>query len=273
MYRTLVCTLVLSFVAPLAAQAQLFPYNPYAETQFDSPEEAKAAAKRWPPFYKSPPIDAKHQFYYMMGWCKPKPWHYKFKPEDLVDVQKLPEGTFNGQVMQVGSGLVAGQDAQGARAFIMIHPHADVTKVRLRGKALVEGLKPGMFVRLEGTPDEQGKLPEPISRLSIVTPAADFEFQPATPAKSQTLVGKITGVRSRQVTFTLPVGKLRRLTAELTEAADIAVEATDCGLASAGDAAVVKGRVYKSEENGLVQWFASDVDIQLAEPLGKKRTP
>jgi hypothetical protein len=256
--------------APLSADAQLFPYNPYADTQFDTPEEAAAAAKRWPPFFKSPPVDAKHQFYYMMGWCKPKPWHYKFKPEDLVDVQKLPEGTFNGQVTQVGAGLVAGEDAQGARAYIMIHPHAEVTRVHVRGKALAAGLKPGMFVRLQGTPDEQGRLTEPLARLSVITPAADFRFEPATPAKSQTLVGKITGVRANQVTFTLPVGKVRRITAELTESPEIEIDATDCGLASAGDTAVVKGRVYKSEENGLVQWFASDVDIKLAEPLGKK---
>jgi len=251
------------------AHAQLFPYNPYADTQFDSPEAAAKAAKNWPPFYKEK-IDARHQLYYAMGWCRNR--KYTFKPENLVDVTKLPESNFSGKVLVTGPGVIGGQTSTGEQMCVMVHPNVAVTKVTVQGTALPLGIKPGMFVRFAGELDTQGQCVGEIDKLEIFTPEGDFAASEFVPGKATTFAAPVSGLREGRLTVLTKQGKLRRATFRLAEKPEIRVNVADYSLAGDGDEATVKGRIYQNDEPPYMkQLFASEVEIKLAHPLGEKR--
>lgn len=272
--RLLHVALAVGVLVSLAGPAlgQLAPSNPYADGM------GKSSITGWRPFYKPPKISLEHQIKYAMGWCRWK--GYEYSPSDLVDVDKLPEGSFSGKVVGLQEGLLIGvktiDSSSGQSAadpeYFAIHADPAITKIAVQGTALPEGLKTGQHVRFVGKVNANGRVLESISKLEMFTPSADWQVREVKPDVESSIGARVGRYQAGQLVLTLKSGKLRTLTVPLAENPEITVNVADFGFVSAGDPVTVKGRLYRPDtQKNVSEVFASDVDVRLSQPVGQAK--
>jgi len=255
-------------------QAQLTPYDPYAPSEPEVSGVPGVPAKpRWPPFYKPQEMSAKHVLYYAMGWCRPKPGQYQLKPEDFVNINKLPEGVFSGKVVTVGQGALVCVGPSQQVMYLIVHPSKSLSQVSVSGKAKRCALKVGRYVRFIGEVDSRGLGQEKISALELFTPDDDFKFSEIIPDEKQTITARVANQRKEILELTLKGDTLHKLSLRMVEEPDISVNLTDYSVASEGDAVEASGRLYQpADQKNVSVLFAEKVDVKLAQPLrGKKK--
>jgi hypothetical protein len=270
------CALTSTFLVcgllPTLAVAQLAPSNPYADGMKDA-----GKITGWKPFYKPPKISLDHQIKYAMGWCRWK--GYEYKPSDLVDVDKLPEGTFSGKVAGYKDGLLIGVKTASApetpaaeEEMFAIHADPAITKIAVQGTAVPEGLKTGQHVKFVGKVNSSGRVVDLVSRLEIFTPTADWQVREVVPDIETSIGARIGRYQAGQLVLTLKSGKQRTLNARLSEKPEITVHVSDFGFVAVGDQVTVKGRLYRPDtQPNVTEVFASDVEVRLSQPVGQAK--
>jgi hypothetical protein len=253
--------------ATAAAQA---PNNPYADGL------SKGLATGWPPFYKPLKITERDQLYYAMGWCRTN--HYKYKPEDLVVVDKLPEAEYQGKVEQLAEVALTVVPTGLAIKPVLVFTHPQATQITITGKAERTALKAGMYLRLSGQLDDRGRMAEPVDALEIVA-ADEARRVPSVEANKQVMiVGRVGQIHGDRITLTLTEGRIRAVTIQLASDVSIELFTSDLAYANAGDKVEVKGRVYHPEELPTeTDLYATELKIErrepLTAPLSAKRKP
>lgn len=248
------------------AQAQLFEANPYAG------DEARAPG-RWPPYYKETDEDATHALMYAMGWCKPGGWRSReFYAKKYVDVNALPEGTFQGLFATAAPGSIAARDEAQQPYQIMIYPDASISSVTVRGSASPEALTRGQYVRLVGIPDASGRVAQPVERIELTT--ADRIRPEAVKVGSQSrIIGRVVGHSGKQVQVAIERGKLRKVTFDMADDCRITVNGSEYRWAQAGDPMTGKGKVFIPDYGAKrTMLFASELTITLSKPLDAEST-
>jgi hypothetical protein len=177
-------------------------------------------------------------------------------------------------------------------------------KVQVIGTATADFLQPGLIVEFKAEVDDAGALKEKVAEMTIVSLSAEkhaglfpadsegkagedkgglgapaergskpAKKKPtkhsgkgatrAIPAGSYRIVGRLT-VESGKLAVQTPDGKAPL---ELTEEPKISVDCADCTVANQGDKITVKGIAMPARPGMMRMVQASEVKIELAEPL------
>ncbi|MBS0208456.1 MAG: hypothetical protein JSS27_05825 [Planctomycetes bacterium] len=258
---------VLALTPCAGAQA---PNDPYADGL------NKGLATGWPPFYKPLKITPRDQLYYAMGWCRTN--HYKYKPEDLVVVDKLPEAEYEGKVEQVAEAALTIAPKFPSTKPTLVFTHPAATRITITGKAERAALKPGQYLRFTATIDERGRAVEPVRELEIVA-ADEAKRVGAVEANKQVpVVGRLGQVHGNELKLTIAEGKIRAVTIALASDAAIELFTSELAYANPGDKLSVKGRVYHPDNApDETDVYATELTIERAEtltaPLSARRKP
>lgn len=252
------------------AQAQLTPYNPYAESQEVLPPVAPDGTLQWGTFYKSASLQKAYERLWDLGACRGTNKAITVPVENnKLSIDRLPETEFKGVVRTASGSLAGGVIAftkEGASPdddpfFAQLHP-AGVSKVSVSGRTAASVLAPGMTVRVPARVDDRGRGKDPIRVLDIVTPAPDFQPDAVRPNRIETIVGTVVRVTDELLVLQVHVGRIRRITLPLADDALAILDASELRLIMAGDSIQVRGRVWTgSGSAGSGTVFASHVTV------------
>lgn len=279
-FTSLVAWLVLVICAGTAC-AQ----NPVDDVyNWREPKAAPGVARKWPPYYKPEPMPPEHQLKYAMGWCTVRtPLHfratptYTIDPEDIIDVNKLPETTFTGKVAvnYRGQLLVRGEAPE--PYVVIVHPDPQLSQVAAGGEALPEALKPGMYVCLSGKVNARGEVSE-VTGLQLVLQSEEEQTARIEVGERQRIVARVAGRRGDQLQLRIKGDGLSKLSLKLADNERIGLIARNCLLAAAGDEVAVKGKLFRdADATAGGEIFAAEVRLKLADPImnvasGRRRT-
>lgn len=267
--------LLVALCVATPADAQLTPYNPYANSQEVLPPVAADGTLNWGTFYKSASMQQTYERLWSLGACRGtnKAITVPVESNKLL-IDRLPESDFKG-VVRAASGSITGGVVAFSREggidseqplFAQLHP-AGVSAVSVSGRTAVSVLQPGMTVRVRAKVDERGRGHDEIRMLDIVTAPPGFTPDDVRPNRIETIVGRV--LRSSKGTLLLQVdaGRIRRITLPLAEDAIAMIDAAEVRLISPGDTIEVTGRLWSgagSAGSGTV--FASRVTITKPAP-------
>ncbi|MFM8734006.1 MAG: hypothetical protein ACKOC8_02245 [Pirellulales bacterium] len=259
-----------------AAAGQVAPYNPYADSHETLPPVAADGTLHWGTFYKSAKIQQTYERLWAMGSCRGTNRAITVPVnENRLVIDRLPEGEFKGVVRasagQLAGGMIAFDEGTAPEAgreplVAQFHP-AGVTRFHVGGRAAASMLGPGMVVRLITEVDSRGRGKEPVRSLEIVSPPAGFVADAVEAHRRGTVVGTVVSIRAGVAVLRTDTGKLRKITLQLADEADVSVDAARLDLVGAGDTIEVKGRLWTGEGSmGAGTVFVSDV-IVTKKPL------
>ncbi len=265
MRHALLLSLVLLVAAAAAAQAQVVN-DPYSDPL------SRGAGTGWPPFFKPLKISPRDQLYYAMGWCRTM--HYQYKPEDLVVVDKLPEGEFKGRVDQLSEQALVIDVASPATKKVLVLTYPAATQAVVVGKATRAALKSGMYLRFTGVVDSRGRLADPVDRVEIVGADEARRVSAIEANRLAPVVGRIGQMHGDQITLTVAEGRIRSISFNLASHAAIELFTSDLAFAESGDPVEVKGRVYHPDETpDETALYATKLHIERRELLTAPPTP
>lgn len=216
----------------------------------------------WPVFYKPDPSDATYTKLMANGMCKPTgrraQEYYKSK---MVDVNKLPETSFEGKITALGNGVMTIVDSRTNESMtVFVHASPAISRVNVHGKGSTELLTMGSFIQFVGRVDPAGVAVEKIDHVELISgrtaPAVAVEAN-----KLQTLTGKIVRHEGTHLVVLTSSVKLHRLTIDLSPAVEVSAHYSDYHLASVGDTAKFQGRILRSTVAGQTFCFADDLDV------------
>lgn len=256
--RSFAIALFLIFNGPLFAQLPAnSPYLPLA-----------SARPVWPPFYKPDPSDAKYAGMMSQGWCQPTGKRARaYYASKVLDVNGLPESSFQGVVTSVHSGWIEAADAiQSTSIALIVHADPTISLVEVRGKAAEDVLESGAFVHFVGTVDENWVVRDEIERIELTTPTGR-QCEPIVPNRSQNLFGTILRRNGVKLILATPTEKPRRLTAALASHAEVSVQSRDYRLSSVGDSITAKGRIYRPAPPEPTLLFSDELEVTMSAKL------
>jgi hypothetical protein len=267
--------LVLSCCVAGTAEAQLTPYNPYAESQEVLPPVAADGTIQWGTFYKSASLQKAYARLWDLGACRGTNRAITVPVENnklLID--RLSEMEFKG-VVHTASGSLAGGVIAFAKdgasphddpLFAQLHP-AGVSKLAVSGRTAASVIAPGMTVRVRARVDERGRGKDAIRFIDVVTPPDDFEPDEVRPNRIETVIGTVVRTTKDLMILQVDAGRIRRITVPVAPDALAMIDASEPRLIAAGDMIQVKGRLWSgpgSAGSGTV--FASHVTVTKPEP-------
>lgn len=150
-----------------------------------------------------------------------------------------------GEISAVAPGKILLTDAAGK--VVTLNIRADQNVVAVQGKLALSDLKPGTFVRIEGT--LKGNVVEgELSQIKVLSAADGYEAGIIQDAEEQPAV--VTGVIKllKDDTLTLQAGK-KRVTAKLVQEPSVIIESKDYSLVPSG--ALIEADGYETK-NGSV---------------------
>lgn len=253
------------------AFAQVGGYNPYA-VPHDEPPVSQDGKLNWSTFYKSAQIQANYERLYELGACGNTNKRITIPVEqNKLDINTLPEGTVQGEIVKVGKGLVAIVDKEKRGATVVLHP-AGVTRVGITGPIAATALKKGMNVRFEGSVDQHGHGSESLVKLDVISLPANYKPTKIKLNSMETIVGQVIDVRESILHVRVRSGTLSRLTLTLQGNAVANIDASDIELAAPGDTIEVKGHLWDGSGSKIgPAVFASDITIK--RPLSPNHEP
>lgn len=266
--RFIAATLLLALsVGMVAAQAP--ESNPYSDLE-------RSPITGWPPFYKQLKIAPRDQLFYDMGWCRTN--HYRYKPSDLIVVDKLPEAVHEATITEVGADALAittkapnAASQNSAEMIVRIHPQA--TQLAVRGPGQPAALRTGLYVRFVGTIDSHGRIAEPVERLDLLSPATKDALPAVTVGGEQSIVGRIGRRDGDRLIVTILTDRRRSVSVPLAADVAVAIDLSDLAWASAGDRCKVRGRLYQSDSPGAkAELLATELEITIARPAAGPTT-
>ena len=256
--------------------AQVVPYNPYADSQDQTPPVLPDGTIHWGTFYKSAAMQKAYERLWNLGACRNTNKAITIPVENnRLKIDSLPQSTFRGVVKAVTGGNSGGMvafvqtPADGSPALeqvALLHP-AGVSRVDVSGTAHPAFLAPGMTVRFQATVDGKGRAREPIAVVHVVAPAGDAKPVAVTADREELIVGRVVSLRRGTLSVRVDAGRIRRLTLPLADDAEVRVAGGQVALASPGDAIEIEGRLWTGEGalgDGSV--FADRVTIVKAVP-------
>lgn len=247
-----VCLIASGTLAPAAADAQVVPYNPYADSQDPTPAVLPDGTIHWGTFYKSAAIQKAYERLWNLGACRNTNKAITIPVENnRLKIDTLPEGDFRGVVTAVtgsnSGGAVAFVDASGeGERVALLHP-AGVSRVDVSGTAPVTFLVPGMTVRLQTRVDGRGRATEPLRLIHVVTPSRDAKPVAVTADRDELVVGRVVALKRNVLSLRVDAGKIRRLTVPLAEDAVVEVQSADVGTVRPGDRVEIRGRLWSGD--------------------------
>lgn len=270
-----VACLVLSCCLGGTAEAQLTPYNPYAESQEVLPPVAPDGTIQWGTFYKSVSLQNAYARLWALGACRGTRRAITEPVENnKLHIDRLPETQFKGVVHAASGSLAGGVIAfskDGASPhddplFVQLHP-AGVSKLSVSGRAAPSVLATGMTVRVLARVDERGRGTDAIRVIDIVTLPDDFEPDEVRPNRIETVVGTVVGMTKNRMILQVDGGRIRRITLSLAPDAIAMIDASELRLIAAGDTIQAKGRLWSGPGSaGAGTVFASHVTVTKPEP-------
>ena len=233
------------------------------------------AAKKWPPYYKPAPMLLEHQAKYANGWCTVRTAAnfrstptYTIDPDDIIDVNKLPETSFTGKIVGNRPGQMLVRNEAKEECVVIIHPDSQLSSVAVLGEALPEALKSGMFVRFSGKINQQGEARE-VEGLELVMAPQEAQTTKIRVDERQAILARVASCKGDLLTLRIKSDSHSRLTVKLSEAERIALRGNDNMLGAEGDEISVKGRLYRPDTDRPAgdEIFAAEVKINLAKPV------
>jgi len=241
--------------------AQVSSNSPYAKK--DEPPLTADGKINWGTFYKSAALEARYQQLWQMGACRgTNPRIEVPVSQNKLDVNKLPEGSVEGQVVKVGNGVLTIKDKDRREINVVLHP-AGVTKVELTGPMPAAALKKGTTIRFEAKVDVHGRSEEPLVKLDVITPQKSAKPATIRPNSPAIIVGQVIDIRNKMIRVKVQSGAITRVMMPLQENAVANLEASDISLSAPGDLVEVKGHLWQGDgtKNGPAV-FASDVVLK-----------
>jgi hypothetical protein len=251
-----VILLIATGVVPSVAVAQIPAYNPYADSQDQTPPVLPDGTIHWGTFYKSAAIQKAYERLWNLGACRNTNKAITIPVENnRLAIDSLAEGEFRGVVQ-----AVTGANAGGAVAFVqssadndagaervaILHP-AGVTKVEVSGTAPVSFLTPGMAVRFQATVDPKGRATSPVGVFHVIAPASEAKPAAVNAGVEEMIVGRVVQMKRGVLAVRVDAGKIRRITLPLAPGAFVQVDGGDVGLATPGDLVEIKGRLWTGD--------------------------
>lgn len=250
------CLVAALWLLPATAEAQVVPYNPYADSQDPTPAVLPDGTIHWGTFYKSAAIQKAYERLWNLGACRNTNKAITIPVENnRLKIDSLPEGEFRGIVTAVtgtnSGGAVAFVEASGdvsgaAERVALLHP-AGVSRVEISGTAPANFLAPGMTVRFQTRVDARGRATEPLRLIHVVTPSRDAKPVPVTADTDELIVGRVASIKRNMLSVRIDAGKIRRLSVPLADRAVVEVQSADVGLVRPGDRVEIKGRLWEGE--------------------------
>ena len=246
------CLVASGTLAPAPADAQIVPYNPYADSQDPTPAVLADGTIHWGTFYKSAAIQKAYERLWNLGACRNTNKAITIPVENnRLKIDTLPEGDFRGVVTAVtgsnSGGAVAFVDAAGeGERVALLHP-AGVSRVEVSGTAPAAFLVPGMTVRLQTRIDGRGRATEPLRLIHVVTPSRDAKPVAVTADRDELVVGRVVSLKRNVLSVRVDAGKIRRLTVPLAEDAVVEVQSADVGMVRPGDRVEIRGRLWTGD--------------------------
>jgi hypothetical protein len=258
------------------ADAQLTPYNPYADSQEVLPPVAADGTLNWGTFYKSASLQQTYERLWNLGACRGTNKAITGPVENnKILIDRLPESDFKG-VVRAASGSITGGVVAFSRdgdvaseqqpLFAQLHP-AGVSSVSVSGRAATSVLQPGMTVRVRAKVDERGRGHDDIRALDIVTAPPGFTPDEVRPNRIETIVGRVLRFSNDVLLLQIDAGRIRRITLPVAEDAIAMIDASEVRLIAPGDTIEVTGRLWSgagSAGSGTV--FASRVTVTKPAP-------
>ncbi|MBI1248227.1 hypothetical protein GC197_10375 [bacterium] len=265
MLKTLSLAWCAILVAALASEVSAqYTYDPYAPAPKDEPPVKADGTLNWPTFYRSEKMQKAYENLWMMGSCGGTNKNITIPVmKNRVDINTMPKGTIEGQVIRVGKGQLWVRDAGGKVTTVATHP-AGVSRVEVSGDVSARMLKPGMIVRLMGTVDQVGRATDTIKELDVVSVPAGFEPDGVEPEHRQLIVAEVFSLRGDRLQLKTPSGNLHRLSFMISDETIAHIQAKELGYTTVGDQVSAKGRIYNGDNSS--HWvFASDVTVTKPE--------
>jgi hypothetical protein len=253
------------FFATLGAQAS----NPYALPEESPPPVAADGTIQWGVFYKDPAIQKAYERLWNLGACRNTNRAITIPVEEnKLIIDRLPEADYEGRVVAVtgtlAGGMISFQQAPAAASAPLVaklHPAA-VTRLKVVGRAPRSLLRPGHVVRLIAEVDDKGRVAEPVTAFDIVTPPADFKPDPVRPGTRGEIVAAVRSLSGNVAVLHVPVGKVRRITIEISPDAIASLDAAQLDIIEPGDSIAMRGRIWTGEGSlGGGTVFASEMTV------------
>lgn len=267
------------------AEAQLTPYNPYAESQELQPPVAADGTLNWGSFYKSAAMQKSYERLWNMGACRGNSKSITIPVErNKLAINTLPEATFSGRVRGTAGtsrgGLIAFaeggavDDSEAPVIVAQLHP-AGVTHLQIGGPMALAALHPGMTVRLRAQVDDKGRATAPVRAIDVVSPPDGFVPDAVRPGAPGTIVGDVQRITDRLLVVQVAAGRLRRLSIPLSaETSVTVVDSSRLDLVSPGDSLEVTGRRWTGDGcMGAATVFASRLVVKKPAPVPDGHDP
>jgi hypothetical protein len=267
------------------AEAQLTPYNPYADSQESQPPVAADGTLNWGSFYKSAAMQKSYERLWNMGACRGNSKSITIPVErNKLAINTLPEVTFSGRVRGTAGtsrgGLIAFaeggavDDSEAPVIVAQLHP-AGVTHLQIGGPMPLAALHPGMTVRLRAQVDDKGRATAPVRAIDVVSPPDGFVPDAVRPGAPGTIVGDVQRITDRLLVVQVAAGRLRRLSIPLSAETSVAVvDSSRLDLVSPGDSLEVTGRRWTGDGcMGAATVFASRLVVKKPAPVPDGHDP
>ena len=173
-----------------------------------------------------------------------------------------------GEISAVAPGKILLTDATGK--IVTLNIRADQNVVAVQGKLALADLKPGTFVRIEGTLKANAVEGE-VSQIKVFSAADGYEAGIVQDAKDQPAV--VTGVVKllKDNVLTLQAGK-KRVTAKLAQEVSVIIESKDYSLVPTG--ALVEADGYETKNGSVnakkVVITVGKIEKQQSKPVESK---
>ena len=280
---TACCTATLFGVVGGSTDAQVVPYNPYADSQDAIPPVLPDGTIHWGTFYKSAAMQKAYERLWNLGACRNTNKAITIPVENnRLDIDSLPEGRFRGVVKAVAGGNTGGmvafvqvpEDGRSAvERVALLHP-AGVSHVDVSGTAPVSFLVPGMTVRFQAVVDAKGRARDAVGVIHVVTPGDDAKAVAVTPDREELVVGKVVSIRRGTLSVRVDAGRIRRLTVPLADGVQVRVATNVVSLAGPGDTVEIQGRLWTGEGSlGEGTVFADRLTVVKQAAGGARPTP
>ena len=171
---------------------------------------------------------------------------------------------------------VGNKKSTGAKFLVFIHPKN--TKVSVSGVAAPKFLKPGQYVRFDGKVDQKGNVQGEIGSLAVFVPERYFKpsfkvrrpppnfLKDAPPSKTMDFSAQGIVVSYSRGKLILFINKVHRITAPVSEDAEIRFSTANYSIIKRGDKITVKGKQFRSG-----QVIADSVNFIAASKQIKKK--
>ena len=242
--------------------AQVAAYNPYAPPEPELPAVSADGTLHWPLFYRSMKMELSYERLWSIGACRGTNKRISVPAEqNRLSIDAMPEGNVEGQVVQVGQGVVIVRTANGNFTQLVTHPQG-VSRVNVSGDVPASMLRPGMIVRMAAKVDDRGIGAAPIRELDVISPSADLVPEEVEANTLGTITAKVVSLRANHLRLLAGTGSLRQLSFQLDQQAVAHVMAHELGFVSVDDSLTATGHMYTGSGSPAVHWvFASDVTV------------